>query len=116
MSFNGIFEGREDIAITNFVLGVCLAGITSVLNFLKFPNQIDSHRQAIQRYSSLFQELELFTFIDPGSRTPDEIYSVLRDISKRYHEIKSTSPLIREKIYREKRKKLVDIVRDITRV
>lgn len=110
MSFNGIFQEREDITIANFVLGVILAFITSILNFLKFPNQIDSHRQAIQRYSLLYQEMDLFTIIEPSSRTQEETFAFLRDISKRYHEIKTSSPLIREKIYRNKKNLLERIL------
>lgn len=116
MSFNGIFEGREDIAIANFILGVILATVTSVLNFLKFPNQIDSHRQAIQRYSTLYQEIEIFTLIDPSSKSQDEIFSFLREISKKYHEIKTGSPLIREKIYQRKKKTILEHLQNIIRV
>lgn len=116
MSFNGIFEGRGDIAIANFALGVILAVVTSILNFLKFPNQIDSHRQSIQRYSALYQEMEIFTLVDPSSKTQDEIFGFIREISKKYHEIKSGSPLIRDKIYQRKKKSIIEHLQPVIRV
>lgn len=115
LSLSGILKEGESIPVANFIMGVALAGITSVMNFLKFPNQMDSHRQAIQRYSQLLEDLELFMVTTPTSKDSDsQIHELIREIVKRYHHIKTSSPLIREKIYKEKRKKFVDLVREIT--
>lgn len=117
LSLSGILKEGESIPVANFIMGVVLAGITSVMNFLKFPNQIDSHRQAIQRYSQLLEDLEIFTSTNPVTKDPDpRLYDFLKEIVKRYHHIKTSSPLIREKIYKEKRRKFVDMVREITNI
>jgi len=116
LSLNGILEGGESVALANFILGCILTSVTSVINFMKFPNQIDSHRQAIQRYSQLLEETELFTIESTKGIDQTSLREFLKSLSKTYHHIKSSSPLLRERIYRENRKRFVDIVEQIKNI
>lgn len=45
------------ITYSIFVFGWMLALVTGIMNFSKFPNQIDAHQQAIMLYTGLLDQI-----------------------------------------------------------
>lgn len=76
---------NDDIYVTYsiFILGWFLAIVTGIMNFSKFPNQIDAHHQAVMLYTGLLDQIHETD--SPESRSV---------ILKEYRRIKRVVPYI----------------------
>lgn len=73
------------------VVGWLIATVTGLINFTKFPNQVDAHRQAVLLYSGVLEQIEELKLIDKV-QNPSSLVNILKE----YRRIKRVVPYIKD--------------------
>ena len=72
--------------------------LTTLLNYFKFPNEMNSHQQATLQYMDLLRKIDIFEAMDNQDSFQEFYIGLLDDYTK----LKSSSPYIRETFFRHK--------------
>jgi uncharacterized membrane protein YdbT with pleckstrin-like domain len=60
------------------VVGWLIATVTGIINYTKFPNQVDAHRQAVLLYSGVLEQIEELKLVDKV-QAPSSLINILKE-------------------------------------